>query len=1106
MNPRSPIRLALCLLALIVLPRAIWSQQYRGYDFTTGVDSAKWIPLDAPTLLLPTASEASEPDVRWVSGSIPLDFSFWGLGELTQVVNVHKSGVLILSNSGYNEQLYPLPLPGMTIPYSYLMPYGARAYWDDDSSWVKCQTVGPEGARTAVFEFKMKKDPASTSYLHWQVQLKEYTCEMLFVYAPSSDSLPDPVGVIGWVESHGGRVFIDPLSHTAVANGAVSWDPLSWPGGWRWYSFVPHDIICLDLPRINVGANRFSAHVEWERFFCHDYFIVEYDTGGFAPGTGTRILTANSWLDIDGLQPGTDYEVRVRPVCRDHIGTQLTATFNTHCSTNLNFTNLYADNVLCRYGDWGHPSRYVGVIDFGSDSSCSRHTVHTDTNERDVRTNGMLRTIPKGHCNSVRLGNWMPGKEQEDINYTLQVDTGEYDLLLLRYAIVEQNSHRATEQPYFTFTIQDTAGNLIDQCGFANFVSGDTSGWNQLPYTPYTNIIVWHDWSVMGIDLAPYHGQTIVVQLSNYDCSQGGHWGYAYFTLEWGEKRIMSKNCGTAIANTYRAPQGFNYRWYNTASPSVTLSTADTLHVSVAGSYGCRVSYRLMNNDCGFNMYTRAGSRYPVARFVVSSLDSCGSLRRFVSRSVIATDEARTQLTNEPCEQFLWRFDDGTTATSECVTHRFSVGTHTVTLVAMLANGACRDSVSQTFTVDMPVDTIYTYICPGKTFPLGDILVDDSGTYEYSEGCRRHIVHISFYDTVNSTRYDTLCSGLEIVLGNNHYDTTGIYLARLTDIHGCDSMVHLHLTVVPPIADAIFYDTICQGSSLPYGDSIYANQGEYIIDTFAWYYGCPVTHVLNLTVRQPAVPQVEVRQDCHPRSHYVVTLTGPYHYTWNTLPRATCTVDTLADTLLQIKLAPRDPTQMFIHSDYYDRVSCPWNDTLDLLSSALFSLGLQVSPQFLTNDNLLLRATETGQGATERHWFIDHELQPDTGQMIQYTASPLADSVLIVVMGSNGICADTLSCTVPVRTDALYFPNVFAPNGENNTQFRAFGKDIENFELWIYDRRGLLVFHTTDMQEGWDGTSAGIRCRQETYAYSCRFTTATIPGWQTCVGTVTLLR
>ena len=126
MNPRSPIRLALCLLALIVLPRAIWSQQYRGYDFTTGVDSAKWIPLDAPTLLLPTASEASEPDVRWVSDSIPLDFSFWGLGELTQVVNVHKSGVLILSNSGYNEQLYPLPLPGMTIPYSYLMPYGAH--------------------------------------------------------------------------------------------------------------------------------------------------------------------------------------------------------------------------------------------------------------------------------------------------------------------------------------------------------------------------------------------------------------------------------------------------------------------------------------------------------------------------------------------------------------------------------------------------------------------------------------------------------------------------------------------------------------------------------------------------------------------------------------------------------------------------------------------------------------------------------------------------------------------------------------------------------------------------------------------------------------------
>ena len=49
------------------------------------------------------------------------------------------------------------------------------------------------------------------------------------------------------------------------------------------------------------------------------------------------------------------------------------------------------------------------------------------------------------------------------------------------------------------------------------------------------------------------------------------------------------------------------------------------------------------------------------------------------------------------------------------------------------------------------------------------------------------------------------------------------------------------------------------------------------------------------------------------------------------------------------------------------------------------------------------------------------------------------------------------------------------------------------------------MFHTTDMEQGWDGTSGGIRCRQEVYAYTCRYTAIT-GGQQTHTGTVTLLR
>ena len=78
------------------------------------------------------------------------------------------------------------------------------------------------------------------------------------------------------------------------------------------------------------------------------------------------------------------------------------------------------------------------MVDYGCESWLSRHTVHFDTSERDSRTGDSLRTIPIGHCSSVRLGNNRAGSEQESITYTLSVDTNDYDLLILRYAIVEE--------------------------------------------------------------------------------------------------------------------------------------------------------------------------------------------------------------------------------------------------------------------------------------------------------------------------------------------------------------------------------------------------------------------------------------------------------------------------------------------------------------------------------------------------------------------------------------------------------------------------------------------------------------------------------------------
>jgi gliding motility-associated-like protein len=54
----------------------------------------------------------------------------------------------------------------------------------------------------------------------------------------------------------------------------------------------------------------------------------------------------------------------------------------------------------------------------------------------------------------------------------------------------------------------------------------------------------------------------------------------------------------------------------------------------------------------------------------------------------------------------------------------------------------------------------------------------------------------------------------------------------------------------------------------------------------------------------------------------------------------------------------------------------------------------------------------------------------------------------------------------------IFTPNAFTPNGDgNNDEFRPLGENLElqNFEMYIYDRWGGLVFETTDYSTPWTG-------------------------------------
>ncbi|MCX6231637.1 MAG: gliding motility-associated C-terminal domain-containing protein, partial [Bacteroidetes bacterium] len=93
---------------------------------------------------------------------------------------------------------------------------------------------------------------------------------------------------------------------------------------------------------------------------------------------------------------------------------------------------------------------------------------------------------------------------------------------------------------------------------------------------------------------------------------------------------------------------------------------------------------------------------------------------------------------------------------------------------------------------------------------------------------------------------------------------------------------------------------------------------------------------------------------------------------------------------------------------------------------------------------------------------------------------------LITVTAINaGGCTDTASLWVIVRPDGtFYVPNAFTPDGDGlNDIFKAYGIGILEFEMSIYDRWGKQIYHSKNMNEGWDGRIDGELAPKGTFAY-----------------------
>lgn len=82
--------------------------------------------------------------------------------------------------------------------------------------------------------------------------------------------------------------------------------------------------------------------------------------------------------------------------------------------------------------------------------------------------------------------------------------------------------------------------------------------------------------------------------------------------------------------------------------------------------------------------------------------------------------------------------------------------------------------------------------------------------------------------------------------------------------------------------------------------------------------------------------------------------------------------------------------------------------------------------------------------------------------------------VKLLVINIHG-CKDSTEMPVEIKDFyAFYIPNAFTPDANLvNDTFRGQGVGIAEFNMWIFDRWGNMIFEANDINKGWDGTVKG---------------------------------
>ncbi len=436
---------------------------------------------------------------------------------------------------------------------------------------------------------------------------------------------------------------------------------------------------------------------------------------------------------------------------------------------------------------------------------------------------------------------------------------------------------------------------------------------------------------------------------------------------------------------------------------------------------------------------------------------------------------------------YAWGFDEGSTPATSTDQHPSGIvystaGTKEATLILTNNTTGCTDTIMHSININQTPDVSFTSNAPvcgdvgvnfqntGSTgsnwsysWDFGENAVPVNSTSEnptgimYTAGGTKNItfsitdgtcsntisqdIEIHDFPSVDAGPDTTICADRSVQIGTPEINgfsyqwfptstldqgniaqpvaspeaqITNYILVVTDDATGCTASDTVEVTMLPPaVADAGVDVEICYGDSIQIGTALI--EGQYYIWT-------PQNGMTDINKPNPIVwPEETTTYTVHTSYEGCDTVTDDVEVIVHPLPDVNATGPNSEDT---VEIARGESTPL------------------------VASGGVQYEwiPAFSLNNS----------------WIYNPVATPDS-------------STLYTVTGTDVFgCVNSDDVYVLVRTPGFYIPSAFTPNGDGrNDVFYIRCKGTIDFELNIMSRSGDLLYHSSNPDEGWDGTVQG---------------------------------